>query len=134
VLQTAHFWGGVFVVGQEQGDEEPVELELAGRRMCERRGSAHKRVATVSRARHGGRRVWGSGKGNYTTSGSYGSATVRGTTWLVVDRCDASTLVKVAEGTVWVRDFVKGKSLTLTAGQQYVAKAPIPRLDPDLWP
>jgi hypothetical protein len=134
-LQEGHFWGGVFVVSQEHGDNEAVELKLAGRRMCERRGSQGKGGVTVSRARRGGgRKVWGSGKGNYKTSGSYGSATVRGTTWLVVDRCDASTLIKVAEGTVWARDFVKDKSLVLTAGQQYIAKAPIPRLDPDLWP
>jgi hypothetical protein len=131
-LQGGHFWGGVFVVTQEHGDDEAVELKLAGRRMCERRGKGR---ATVSSARRGGgRKVWGSGKGNYKTSGSYGSATVRGTTWLVVDRCDASTLIKVAEGTVWARDLVKQKSIVLTAGQQYVAKAAIPRLDPDQWP
>ncbi|HEY5709010.1 MAG TPA: hypothetical protein VIS51_06415 [Solirubrobacterales bacterium] len=135
-LQEAHFWGGVFVVSQEHGDDKAVELKLAGRRMCERRGSTRKRTATVSRARRGsgGRKVWGSGKGNYETNGSYGSATVRGTTWLVVDRCDASTLFKVAEGIVSVRDFVKEKSFTLTAGQQYIAKAALPRLKPNLWP
>jgi hypothetical protein len=134
-LQGGHFWGGVFVVSQEAGDNEAVELKLAGRRMCERRNSPNTHGATVSSARRGGgRKVWGSGKGNYKTSGSYGSATVRGTTWLVVDRCDSSTLIKVTEGTVWARDFVKQKSIVLTAGQQYVAKAAIPRLDPDQWP
>jgi hypothetical protein len=130
-LQGAHFWGGVFVASQDEGDDQVVGLKLAGRRMCERRGTRGKPVASVSRAQRHGRKLWGSGKGNYTTSGSYGSATVRGTTWLVVDRCDASTLIKVAEGVVSVRDFVKEKSLTLTAGQQYIAKASIPRLDPD---
>ncbi|MET0557535.1 MAG: hypothetical protein ABW065_02520 [Solirubrobacterales bacterium] len=129
-LQGAHFWGGVFVATQEEGDDQPVGLKLAGRRMCERRGSNGKPVATVSGSGKHGRRLWGSGKGNYTTSGSYGSATVRGTTWLVVDRCDASTLIKVAEGVVAVRDLVREKSLTLTAGQEYLAKALIPRLDP----
>jgi hypothetical protein len=134
-LQGGHFWGGLFVVGQESGDNEAVDLKLAGRRMCERRNSPSGRMATLSRARRGGgRKVWGSGKGNYTTSGSYGSATVRGTTWLVVDRCDSSTLIKVTEGTVWARDFVKEKSIVLTAGQQYIAKAAIPRLDPEQWP
>lgn len=130
-LQGAHFWGGVFIATQGEGDDQAVELKLAGKRMCERRGGKGKPVATVSASGKHGRRLWGSGKGNYSTSGSYGSATVRGTTWLVVDRCDASTLIKVAEGVVAVRDFVKGKLLTLTAGQEYVAKALIPRLDPD---
>jgi len=132
-LQSAHFWGGVFVATQDEGDNQIVGLKLAGRRMCERRGGK-KPVARISRGGRHGRKLWGSGKGNYTTSGSYGSATVRGTTWLVVDRCDASTLVRVAEGTVAVRDFVKDKSLTLTTGEQYIAKAAIPRLDPDALP
>lgn len=133
-LQNADFWGGVFVATQPQGDDQEVKLKLAGKRMCERRGSEKKAVARASRGGHGGRKLWGSGKGNYTTSGSYGSATVRGTTWLVVDRCDASTLIKVAEGTVAVRDFVREKSVTLTTGQQYLAKALIPRLNPEALP
>ncbi|HET8639121.1 MAG TPA: hypothetical protein VFL89_02610 [Solirubrobacterales bacterium] len=131
--QSAHFWGGVFIATQPPGDDQKVELKLAGKRMCERRGGS-KGSATISRAkRGGGRKLWGSGKGNYKTSGSYGSATVRGTTWLVVDRCDASTLFKVSEGTVWVRDFIKGRLIVLEAGDRYIAKAAIPRLGPNLW-
>jgi hypothetical protein len=133
-LQDADFWGGVFVVTQQEGDNQTVELKLAGKRMCEKRGDAGKAIARSSSSRRGGRRAWGSGKGNYETSGSYGSATVRGTTWLVVDRCDASTLFKVAEGTVWVQDFVKDKQVVLEAGQQYIAKASIPRLNPNKFP
>ncbi|HEX3040538.1 MAG TPA: hypothetical protein VHP56_00405 [Solirubrobacterales bacterium] len=133
-LQDADFWGGVFVVTQQEGDDQEVELKLAGKRMCEKRSSERKAVARSSRSKRGGRRAWGSGKGNYETSGSYGSATVRGTTWLVVDRCDASTLIRVAEGTVWARDFLKEKTVVLTAGEQYIAKAPIPRLNPSKFP
>lgn len=134
-LQDAIFWGGVFVVTQKEGDNQTVELKLAGKRMCEKRsGSARKPVARASGKKRGGRRAWGSGKGDYETSGSYGSATVRGTTWLVADRCDASTLFKVTEGTVWVQDFVKDKEVVLDAGQQYVAKAAIPRLNPNKFP
>lgn len=133
-LQDANFWGGVFVVTQQEGDNQEVELKLAGKRMCEKRSSERKAVARSSSSKRGGRRAWGNGKGNYETSGSYGSATVRGTTWLVVDRCDASTLFKVAEGTVWVQDFVKDKQVVLDAGQQYIAKAPIPRLNPNRFP
>ena len=65
---------------------------------------------------------------------SYGSATVSGTTWLVVDRCDSSTLFKVTEGTLSIRDFVKDRTLNLAAGNQYIAKVSIPRLDPDALP
>jgi hypothetical protein len=126
--QTAYFWGGVFGVTQKAGDNQDAVLTLAGRLKCEKR-----KPGTVSRvlkrARRGaGRRLWGSGKGNYKTVGNYGSASVRGTTWLVVDRCDSSTLMKVAEGTVRVRDFVKNSTVILETGEQYLAKAAIPRL------
>lgn len=133
-LQNADFWAGVFVVTQKEGDNQKVDLKLAGKRMCEKRSTAHKPVARASGKKRGGRRAWGSGKGDYETSGSYGSATVRGTTWLVVDRCDASTLFRVTEGTVWVQDFVKDKEVVLDAGQQYIAKASIPRLNPNKFP
>ena len=45
--------------------------------------------------------LWGNGKGKFRTSGKYSSATVRGTIWLVQDRCEG-TLTKVSRGTVQV--------------------------------
>ncbi len=130
-LESAYFWGGTFAVGQSPGE---TELKLAGKLKCERRKSAGRsrrsrgsRIALRSNS-GGGRKLWGSGKGNYKTSGNYGSATVRGTVWLVRDRCDNSTLFGVREGVVTVDDFVKGTTLFLHPGQQYVAKAAIPRL------
>ena len=128
--QSAHFWGGVFGVGQKAAGNWDTELRLAGRLKCEKRGGKGARDSRAyKRGRGGGgRKLWGSGKGNYTTSGSYGSATVRGTTWLVADRCDNSTLFAVAEGVVTVRDFVKGTTLSLYPGQHYVARGAIPRL------
>jgi hypothetical protein len=132
--QGAHFWGGVFVATQDEGDNQVVNLKLAGKRMCEKRDQEAKVTARISRARNKGRQLWGSGKGNYTTSGSYGSATVRGTTWLVKDRCDAATLIKVAEGVVSVRDFVNETTATITAGQQYLAKSLVPRVSPEAVP
>jgi hypothetical protein len=53
---------------------------------------------------------------------------VLGTTWLVIDRCDLSSVFEVLEGRVRVRDFIKGISLTITPGHHYVAKAPFLRL------
>jgi hypothetical protein len=124
------FWGGVFGVLQKAEDDWNTELRLAGRLKCEKRKGSDARLSrrTYKRKSGGGRKLWGSGKGNFKTSGNYGSASVRGTTWLVVDRCDNSTLFKVSEGTVWARDFVKEKTVVLTPGEQYVAKAAIPRL------
>jgi hypothetical protein len=88
---------------------------MGSKRLLGRRGS-------------GGRKLWGSGEGNYKTVGSHGSATVRGTIWLVADRCDGSTLFKVKRGTVVVRDFIKKSSVVLNAGQSYIAKVAIGRL------
>ncbi len=49
---------------------------------------------------------------------------MRGTIWLVQDRCDGSTFFKVRRGTVWVRDFVLDRLIVLHVGQHYVAKKP----------
>ena len=132
--QSARFWGGTFGLGQKAANNWITELELAGRLKCEKSkgasksGRVSKRRRNFKRGKGGGRKLWGSGKGNYTTSGSYGSATVRGTTWLVQDRCDSSTFFAVREGVVTVNDFVKGTTISLYPGDTYLAKAAIPRL------
>jgi hypothetical protein len=128
--RSGFFWGGVFGVLQKAEDSWDTELRLSGRLKCEKRkeGGARLSRRSYKRGKGGGRKLWGSGKGNFKTSGNYGSASVRGTTWLVIDRCDNSTLFKVSEGTVWVNDFVKEKTVVLTQGEQYIAKAAIPRL------
>lgn len=126
-LQTASFWAGIFRIDQKPGDNRRADVKLVGGLRCEKKTSTSGRV-TLRRGGGGGRKLWGSGQGNYKTSGSYGSATVRGTIWLVQDRCDGSTLFKVKQGTVTVRDFVKKVTVTLEAGETYVAKASIQRL------
>jgi hypothetical protein len=126
--QSGDFWSGVFVVSQKAGDNQDAVLTLAGRLKCEKRKFGNTGRVLMRGGRSGGRGLWGSGKGNFKTVGNYGSASVRGTTWYVRDRCDSSTLFKGGEGTVWVRDFVKGTSVVLQTGDQYLAKAPIPRL------
>jgi len=130
--QTAQFWGGLFGVSQEHGDDREAVLSLAGGLRCERRksGKKKKRRGGQTRARKGGagRQLWGSGSGNYKTVGSHGAATVRGTVWLVSDRCNGDTLFKVSRGTVAVRDFTKQATVVLNAGDQYVAKGGIARL------
>ena len=130
--QSAFFWAGAFTVSQQAKTDWITEMHLAGRLKCERRKLA-KRGARASRRNfkrggNGGRKLWGSGKGNFKTSGNYGSATVRGTVWLVRDRCDNSTLFGVREGIVTVEDFVKEITIFLKPGHRYVAKASIPRL------
>jgi DNA-binding beta-propeller fold protein YncE len=68
------------------------------------------------------RQLWGSGKGNFRTTGRFASATLRGTKWLTVDRCDG-TLVRVTQGVIAVRDLVRKKTVVLRKGKSYFARA-----------
>jgi len=49
---------------------------------------------------------------------------VRGTIWLVQDRCDGS-LTQVVRGTVAVRDTVRNKTVLVSDGSSYLAKSPL---------
>ncbi len=133
--QSGHFWGSVFGVHQRARHRNTV-LTLIGKLECARKKKKPEagkvdsdgdhdgdRVFLRKRKRRG-RKLWGSGKGNFKTVGNYGSASVRGTIWLVEDRCDGSTFFKVRRGTVWVRDFVRRRLVVLHAGRHYVAKKP----------
>ena len=82
-------------------------------------------AATKKRSKRVVRRLWGRGKGNFRTAGKRSTATVRGTWWLVEDRCDG-TLTRVRQGRVDVRDLRLRKTIKLRAGKRflYLAKAP----------
>ena len=71
------------------------------------------------------RQLWGSAKGAFRTKGRLASATVRGTFWFIQDRCDG-TLTQVIEGTVDVLDTVRNKTVSVSAGQSYLAVARAP--------
>ena len=113
---TADFYEGIFKVGQTKDAKPITTLTLVEKLSCPKRGKASA-AAKKKKKRH----LWGDGKGKFRTSGSYSSATVRGTKWLVEDNC-TSTLTKVARGKVEVRDFVKRKTVLVKAGKKYVAK------------
>jgi hypothetical protein len=131
--QTASFFGGVFKVKQREGSGLVV-LELLDTGFCPAPGRPAARAATslfpgastLLAARSGKAttgKLWGSGHGNFKTEGNQGSATVRGTIWLVEDRCNGTTFFKTRRGVVSVRDFVLHKTLSLPAGKSYVAGA-----------
>jgi hypothetical protein len=113
---TADFYGGIFEIGQTKDAKPTTTLELVERLAC---GNAAKASAAAKRSRK--RRLWGDGSGTFRTEGKYSSATVRGTRWLVEDRC-TNTLTKVTSGRVAVRDFVKRKTVIVRAGKQYIAR------------
>ncbi len=114
---TADFYGGIFKLGQTKGAHPITTLKLVEKLSCKQSGKASA-AAKKKKKRH----LWGDGKGKFRTEGSYSSATVRGTKWLVQDTC-TSTLTRVKRGRVAVRDFVKRKTVLVKAGKKYVARA-----------
>ena len=131
--QTADFYDGIFQVKQSVPKKKPkkpaalvTDLNLKGqvsRSQCAPRKGA--RSATVDKKK-GPKSVlgklWGSGKGKFRTNGKYSSATVRGTIWLVEDRCEG-TYTKVRRGIVGVRDFKRKTTVSIKAGHSYLASA-----------
>jgi CSLREA domain-containing protein len=64
-----------------------------------------------------------SAHGKFRTRGRYSAATVRGTAWGELDRCDGSLTI-VRRGTVEVTDFVRHVTVIVRAGHRYLARAP----------
>ena len=110
---TAKFFDGVFRISQTGGSRPLTTLTLTEPLSCPRRASAAAKAKT--------RRLWGDGKGRFRTSGKYSAATVRGTKWLVTDRCD-STTTRVTQGSVSVRDKVKRWTVVVRKGRSYTAR------------
>ncbi len=122
--KTAQFYAGVFTILQAKARNAYMTLRLEGGnfRVC-RAGGAARSLSVVGRRRRPVRRVWGSGKGRFTTRGRYGSATVLGTRWLTQDQCNG-TLIRVVRGVVRARDFRRRRTVKVRAGHQYLARAP----------
>lgn len=116
--QTGRFRGGIFKIGQSRNGY--VDLYLRGA-TC--KGKKARGKASISKRRRGkARRLFGSDKGGrFRTHGRNSHATVRGTKWVVEDRCDG-TLTRVTEGAVDVRDFAKKRTVRVKAGESYLAR------------
>jgi streptogramin lyase len=118
VTKTSEFYGGRFTISQAASKDAVLDVKLSGPLAGCGAGAAFRAKAKKAK----GRLVWGDGKGTFRTTGKRSAATVRGTNWLVEDRCDGTTLTRVVRGVVAVRDDVKKKTVTLTAGRSYVAR------------
>jgi CSLREA domain-containing protein len=122
--QTAEFFEGVFRVKQRTG-AGLVVLELLDTRACPAPGATGRAIASSLALRPTGAgtagKLWGSGHGNFRTEGNDGSATVRGTIWLVEDRCDGTTFFKTRRDVVTVKDFITKKTFSLREGRSYLA-------------
>jgi hypothetical protein len=112
--EVAKFFDGIFKLSQAGGY---TTLTLTEKLDCSKKGKNASAAAKKPKTR----KLWGDGKGKFRTRGQYSAATVRGTKWLVQDTC-ASTITKVSQGVVRVRDEVKKKSITLRKGKTYTAR------------
>jgi predicted outer membrane repeat protein len=121
VLQTMQFATGIFVVTQLQ--DGTTLLVLTGGSFTATCGSGKTtRQAASSLNAHTVRSLWGNGHGHFSVKGKYAAATVRGTNFHVVDRCDG-TFVHVRRGIVAVLITSTGKTVLVTVGQSYLADA-----------
>jgi hypothetical protein len=91
-------------------------------RLTSRRRRRAGRTASASRSKRV-RKLWGRDRGGrFRSHGRHSHATVRGTRWLTVDRCDG-TLTRVTDGSVAVRDYARHRTVVVRAGHSYVAKS-----------
>ena len=125
VAQTGDFSAGVFQLAQSRRGSAKglTELGLKGpsfARYGKRRargGEAH----GAGLSRRAIRRLHGNASGRFRTRGRNSSATVRGTIWEMIDRCDG-TLRRVRRGRVAVRDLGRSKTVIVRAGKTYLAR------------
>ena len=129
--QSAKFYDGRFQLRQSDGKKPLTTARLSGELedcSSDRSGAGLDHAAKKAKK---GRSLFGSGSGRFRTSGNSGSATVRGTTWLLEDRCDGSTFIRVDSSHVRppktaldVDDFGKpGKrDVHLAVGESYLAR------------
>jgi streptogramin lyase len=124
--QTGRFGGGVFTLRQPRSGCGRVDLYLRGGTFsgCPRPGARARggSVASASKSKRV-RKLWGHDKGgSFRTHGRHSQATVRGTRWLTVDRCDG-TFTRVTHGAVAVRDFTRHRTVLVRAGNSYLARS-----------
>ena len=124
-IQDGRFSKGVFQVLQSRrrAARGLTDLRLKGGsfKRCKQRGTAGA-GARAALSRRAIRRLRGSANGRFRTTGRNSSATVRGTIWEVIDRCDG-TLTRVKRGRVVVRDFRLHRTVVVRAGHSYLARS-----------
>jgi hypothetical protein len=110
--REASFFDGLFEVLQSDEEHAATVLKLIG---------PLENCDEASADKPGGRQLWGEGEGEHRTDGNLAAATVRGTKWLLQDRCNGTTFAKVVEGIVTLRDLAEKKTVELEAGETYTA-------------
>ncbi len=145
VQASGQFSKGIFKVTQPKGGTETVLTLVSNYALCQASTPVKARIATVERAKRSTKpskkpkkpkkptkkriftakivnQVFGNAHGQFKTRGHYATAADEGTSWRTTDRCDG-TQVTVTQGTVSVTDFVHHRTIVVTAGHHYLAKA-----------
>lgn len=120
-LQSADLSGTTFQLSQQRQNKGLTTLQLVSPNsmLCRRpiggafeaRGRARSVLATLHASAHG----------HFSTRTHQSAATVRGTRWDTVERCDG-TLTRVLRGVVTVRDFRLRRTVVVRAGHSYLAR------------
>jgi hypothetical protein len=123
--QTATFRRWVFELRQPSGGDGTVDVVMRGgnfARRCRGQRARASRLPARDRRRIV-RRLWASDRhGRFRMHGRNSVATVRGTRWEMVDRCDG-TLTRVMSGAVDVRDRRTGRTVRIRAGRTHLSRA-----------
>ena len=125
-LQRMTFYSGEFELNQGSNGRVVAVLMGGNFGVCPtaRERSHLARVSSSQASRkHVVRKLWANGHGSYSTKGNYAAGAVVGTRWLTEDLCDG-TLIRVATDAVEVTNLVTHHRHKVTAGHQYLAKAP----------
>ena len=119
----ASFYSGIFTVRQTGGPDGYTVLTLVGGDFSACGKTTKRKLAGSAQdpPKKNVRSLWGKGTGKFRTKSRFSSATVRGTTWLTIDRCDGSLTV-VREGVVDVFDLVLQQTVEVGPGEQYLAR------------
>ena len=120
--QTTQAYEGFFTALQSPG-ASVTDLVLRSGNFDAMCGSGGVDIARASANTKSVRHLWANGKGKFRTKGRFAAASIRGTEWETDDRCDG-TLITVKSGAVSVFDQVLRKTVVVTAGKSYLAKAP----------
>ncbi len=122
--QTATVWGGEFRVAQATTPPGLTTFALRAPANCARQPGRH--AVRASLAAHspgrGASVLWAKDDhGHFSTRGQNSVATVRGTYWETVERCDG-TLTFVRRGAVSVRDLHLHRTVLVGSGHRYLAE------------
>jgi hypothetical protein len=122
--QTAEVFGGRFFVAQSTSGAVTftLSLPLTGCRKIKLPRGASTAHAYPRRGPKV-RQLWVHDvSGSWATVGRFVTTSASSTTWMTLDECSRS-LAKVTQGRVKVRDLVKRKTKSVTAGHSYIADA-----------